>query len=689
MSARQSDQSKLIRTLIREFDFSAAGPLIEEAIRTEPEIPAHQAFLGLLLAFSQKESEALAILPKCYQTPEGKWLGQLLVDHFHCRERMAFRLDLPDPEGFRCLQRTTEITNLDPSKVGIKLSACLIVRDEERFLAQCLSSIKDLVDEIVVVDTGSSDKTVEIAQSYGARIGHFEWSNDFAAARNAALDLATGDWVLWVDADEGLRPEYHATIREALIRPHYSGFNIPITNFMSDEGESDQYVHAPTRLFQRKPGVRFTGRIHEQIAPSLRTLSKPIATLEHARIEHQGYRPSIVQERDKTLRTIRLLEIEVAEEPTNSFQWFNLANAYAIAGRLEEAESACRTCIGTLGKKEGHGFTVYQVLVETLERRGKHEEALEAVEEAVSAGLSAMPLEFARASILFKLGMFDNSLASIDRCLQMSWPTDLQGDYSVATYKRYLLRAQILTVLKRHDEAGSMLTIASKAAPTSVPVRFAQATLLDRKGEHRASAKLYEALSTEPGLEALCLQGMARCAFTLGDAPRAVTLYEQAWRADFSCLDTWVGWVQAAEACGDAATVLQAFEAYVEKQQPSSEILINWGRALQAAGEFERALACFTEALKRDPNDPNAYFNCGDLLYRMGQYADAAHLYEAGLRHTPLNAQGWFVLGNSMAQLGLVDGARLAYRQCLAIQPKHSEAKHNLDLLSESISLAS
>jgi glycosyltransferase involved in cell wall biosynthesis len=95
----------------------------------------------------------------------------------------------------------------------MKISACLIVKDEERHLDRCLSSLQGIVDEIVVVDTGSTDGTLEIAQSHGAVIGSFDWCDDFSAARNASLDLATGDWVLWIDADEALTPESASSIR--------------------------------------------------------------------------------------------------------------------------------------------------------------------------------------------------------------------------------------------------------------------------------------------------------------------------------------------------------------------------------------------------------------------------------------------------------------------------------------------
>ena len=96
------------------------------------------------------------------------------------------------------------------------LSLAMIVKNEEKNLGHCLASVKDLVDEMVVVDTGSTDGTVALAESFGARLGHFPWTGDFAAARNESLRLSTGDWVLVLDADEAVDALDHPKVREAI-----------------------------------------------------------------------------------------------------------------------------------------------------------------------------------------------------------------------------------------------------------------------------------------------------------------------------------------------------------------------------------------------------------------------------------------------------------------------------------------
>lgn len=682
----QKDLDSVLRKLhplMLGYEFESAELILRNAIKDWPKNPDLNAYYGQILAYSQREADALPYLQRSAGSKHAKALGQILVNHFHCRQLMAIKTGHPDPEGFQLLETAQLLFGNTPSDVGVALSACLIVKNEEAVLENCLASIKGLVDEIIVVDTGSTDGTVAIAKSFGAKIGHFEWTNDFGAARNVALQMATGRWSLLIDADETLPAEYHNAIREGLIRPHYAGFNIPIVNFMAEAGEAEQYVHTPVRLFQVKPGVEFTGRIHEQVTPSLQKLGLPFATLNDTKIFHEGYRPSIMAEKDKLNRALELLEVEVREDPNDSFQWFNLANAYAIGGRMPEAEHACRTSIRTLRSGEHHGKTAYQVLVETLEVDNRFEEALDIADEAKSRNLGTLATEFSVASLCMKLGRYEEALAASDRSMAMDWPTDQQGDYSVFTYKRFVLRGQILALVKRFEEAIDMLQAALEVNPECSAARYSLASIFEQQKAYEKALAAFTALGEEPGLQTLSLQGAARCCEALGDTAKAMHFHERAWRWEPSNLDAWVGWVNAAQAAGDSRLVLAAFESYVEDREPTVEILVNWGRALEASGDHERALSCFTEALKRDPRNANAYFNCGDLLYKMEQFADAAHIYESGLRETPLNPQGWFVLGNALARMDLPDGARIAYRQCLALDTSHAPAKNNLEFLDE------
>ncbi|MBI1756585.1 MAG: glycosyltransferase [Fimbriimonas ginsengisoli] len=724
MSRRPCGDRTALRALAERHDYGALRASVEPLLKRDPNDPEFNALYGLALCYAQREDEALAYLtramsaghapsktgassrkhlhpahsrhlppalqgegragrvPSCpSEIPEIARVGQILIDHFHCRAVMAKGLKQPDPKGDRLLAEAKRLTGLTPGKVGVELCACLIVRDEERNLGRCLASLKGLVDRIVVVDTGSTDRTVEIATKHGATIGHFEWCDDFAAARNAALDLATGDWALWIDADEELPAESHGTIRAALIRPHYASFNVPIVNFMGAKGEAEQFVHAPTRLFRRLPGARFTGRIHEQIAQSLVPSGLPVATLEAARLLHHGYRPEAIAAKDKLGRDLALLWAEVRERPEDSFQWFNLANALSIAGRHSEADQAARSSIRTLVGAEAHAASAHQVLVVALEAQGKLEAALVAADDAERAGGVPVVIAFDRASVLFKLGRLAEALAQIEICLGLEWPAGATGDRGLVTYKRDVLQGQILAAAGRFDEALGALEKALGAHPGCAAARFARAGVLERLDRLAEAQAAYLETAEAPGLGAASMVGAARCALGRGNRVEALALHEKAWRLNPDDLAVWALWEQAAT--GDPATALAPYETYAAEREPNVEMLINWGRTLDTCGQSAPALVCYSEAIRRAPDSANALFNCGDLLYRLGEYMDAAQLYEKGLRNEPLNPQGWFVLGNTLARLGVAQGARLAYGQCLSLRPTHAEARNNLDWLAE------
>jgi len=216
------------------------------------------------------------------------------------------------------------------------LSLCMIVKNEERFLAQCLESVKDHVDEICIVDTGSTDRTMEIAASYGARIERHAWRNDFGWARNKALAMATRRWILQLDADEELLPESYEALRVVKSAPaHHVGVWIRCNNAANDYAGSGSMSHALVRVFPNDPAIRFRGAVHEFVSIDddpigIKAVHSPIAILHH------GYLQEIVAERDKARRNLDIIRGQVEREPEDPFHWFNLGmTAYLMNDNAE------------------------------------------------------------------------------------------------------------------------------------------------------------------------------------------------------------------------------------------------------------------------------------------------------------------------------------------------------------------
>ncbi len=195
-----------------------------------------------------------------------------------------------------------------------RLSVCLIAKNEEKFIGQCLASVRGLASQIVLVDTGSTDRTVEIAAAHGAEVFHFAWRDDFSAARNAALEHADGDWVLVLDADEELPPESHDPLRRLMQDKPAIGWRLPII----DAGREDEGCSYVPRLFRNASGLFYVGRVHEQVFRSLEVRRAQWGLenqLGNAALRHHGYQAAVVKDRDKVLRNLRLLEQAVVEMP--------------------------------------------------------------------------------------------------------------------------------------------------------------------------------------------------------------------------------------------------------------------------------------------------------------------------------------------------------------------------------------
>jgi glycosyltransferase involved in cell wall biosynthesis len=208
------------------------------------------------------------------------------------------------------------------------LSLALIAKNEARCIARCLGSVRNVVDEIVVVDTGSTDDTVEIARGFGAKIERFSWIEDFSAARNYSLEHAMGDWILVLDADEYASEALGHEIRKFIQRRPAIG-RLKIVSKFRQNGQLLRSQSFVSRLFPR--GARFEGRIHEQIVSDL-----PRMNLS-GELWHDGY-----LEVQKSDRNIRMLEAELARAPGHVYYLFQLAIEYSSLNQADKAFECLR-----------------------------------------------------------------------------------------------------------------------------------------------------------------------------------------------------------------------------------------------------------------------------------------------------------------------------------------------------------
>ena len=222
--------------------------------------------------------------------------------------------------------------NFKSLKPGISL--CMIVKNEERSLSNCLNSVKDLADQIVIVDTGSSDKTVEIAKSFDAEIHHFKWCDDFSSARNFSIRHAKHKWILFLDADEILDFESSKQLKKLIKK-----FNKPSAfefRIISDTGSQDFNESRVVRMFTNGFEIKFKNKIHEQISSSIKEIGVNIFR-SNSIIYHDGYNDEFVDQKAKQKRNIPLLEKMMKEEPGFYYWPYNLGISNLAIGNNDLA----------------------------------------------------------------------------------------------------------------------------------------------------------------------------------------------------------------------------------------------------------------------------------------------------------------------------------------------------------------
>jgi tetratricopeptide (TPR) repeat protein len=287
----------------------------------------------------------------------------------------------------------------------------MIVRNESVHLDACLASAAGLADELVVVDTGSSDDTPDIARRYGARMFEFPWCDDFAAARNESIRHARGDWILWLDADDRIPARGHAELRKLLksLPSENVAYLMTVLCPGPDGGPMSQAAHA--RLFRNRPDVRWRNRVHEQIVSAIERGGGRLQPTDIA-IVHVGYSDRATMSK-KLERNLRLVDLDLGESPLD----LALLQARAITllglGRTAEALVALNLCEQGTALAEC-ARNIYALRGEAYAAEGRLHEGLEAVQTGLSRCPRDSKLSLLEGQLLAALG----DLAAAEQCLR-------------------------------------------------------------------------------------------------------------------------------------------------------------------------------------------------------------------------------------------------------------------------------
>jgi glycosyltransferase involved in cell wall biosynthesis len=284
---------------------------------------------------------------------------------------------------------------------GARVSLTVIVKDEEKNLPRCLESVRGVFDEIVVLDTGSKDRTIEIARSFGARVFDFVWVDDFAAARNAALARATGDYSFWLDADDLIEPPERGKLQALLASLKCGGtrsaYVVRCACDPGEDGSGGETVVDHVRLFPLIEGVRWTYRVHEQILPALKRAGMPVEWTEIT-VRHTGYSDRALRSR-KLDRDGRILREELAERPDDPFTLFNLGSIAIERAEWDEALAYLRRSLSGSAPTDSITRKLFALIARAHQMKGDSQSALDCCAEGLSLDPEDAELWFRKAVV--------------------------------------------------------------------------------------------------------------------------------------------------------------------------------------------------------------------------------------------------------------------------------------------------
>nr|WP_206154833.1 glycosyltransferase [Clostridium muellerianum] len=340
----------------------------------------------------------------------------------------------------------------------------MIVKNEEENLERCIKSIKDLVDEIIIVDTGSTDKTVEIAKSYGAKVYYFKWCDDFSAARNESLKYATKDWILIMDADDEFCMEDKEKFKKLIKNLNDNIlYYFETLSYLGDEKSLNVNVNLNPRLFKNNFGYYYSGAVHNQL---LNSDISVIGRSEPLRIYHYGYMKKNMIDKNKRERNMNILKRLIREQPDNKFNYFNLGNEYCCLNEKKKALQCYYKAYEGFDPRLGYSSKLLEKIIIVNYELKHFNKALEFINISLHYYPSFTDLYYMMGTIYNDEDKPLLAIKSFQKCIELGAPpASLKSIYGVGSFRSYNEMSRIYMKLNDYDTAYKYCIEAIKSKP--------------------------------------------------------------------------------------------------------------------------------------------------------------------------------------------------------------------------------
>lgn len=586
----------------------------------------------------------VAVMRENRQRYEQKWNGN--GQH----TAMALRRNEPPPPPLG-KPRPKYVIEIEDGQLrlrpnDIRLSVCLIVRDNAATIGPCLESIRPWVDEMVVVDTGSTDDTPGICEELGARVFHWAWRNDFAAARNVSFDHARGEWLFWMDSDDTIPNECGRRLRELADSRHPDNvYGYVVQVHCPGQDPSDVTVVDHVKLVRNRPDLRFEFRIHEQIIPAIRRAGGEVAWTD-IYVVHSGADHTPEGQARKLERDFKLLRLELADRPDHPFVLFNLGMTHADAHQYDEAVQYLQRCIEVSQPEESHLRKAYALLVNSLSQAGRANEGWERCQQGRSLFQDDKELLFRQAMLQHEFGRLEAAEQSYLQVLNEHVDRHFTSvDAAIAGYKARHNLALLYEDMGRDESAEEQWRRITEEQPGYRPAWRGLGEVLLRTGQTPKLRQLLEKLQGDEGeLQTERLMLTAR-------------FYERQ---------------------GEIESSHDMLEAALRQRPDDVDAHNQLCRMLFERGEPREAEAALSRLVRVAPDEPSAYHNLALVQLRTGKVIEATDSLRESVRLRPMSVETLRHLAQCLDQTGEPQEAAQTWSRLLQLAPDDPEARSAL-----------
>jgi len=590
----------------------------------------------------------------------------------------------------------------------------MIVKNEENMLPACLESVRSVVDEIIIVDTGSTDSTREIAEKYNARWFSYAWKDDFSAARNYSLGHAAGDWILVLDADERLTPDNARKIRNTVDTAadiaYYLNFRSPVHS----SSAGNVLIHQYARLFRNGKNIRFDGRIHEQIIESVNRAGGKILP-SAIYVDHYGYIDSEMDVRGKHERNIRILSRELEDDPGNGIVCYYLGESYSLLREWKKAIEFYEKGASAANVPQANRALIWQNLGSAYYNEGKYSRAVDCERTSLQISPDRLTPHTVLAESAMALGKYDLAVWEWSIVLERTAESpkgefNMLSDFVPDPVHIRLRMADAYFRNKDFRNARKTCESALAIDGDAVQVRILLAQIQSAENDFLSARSTLRTLLENDSENAAVLMMLGKIEGNLGNYRAASACFEKVMELHpgnedaLSSLET-VRKISETEDSPDKhafqdrpkADLLfsekHAVEALLregkidEAEKKLSSLLLSHrdyelyflsAFAAKVRGNLDEVIRYCTEALKQSDDDPRVYYLLGGAYAKKGSHEDAARAFERAVALQPNMAEAWTSLGVAAVNLMDFNRAKSAFEQAHKLNPEDMQLKRNL-----------